>query len=203
MTGNTNALIVPGPGARTEVTLLQTTLRPEQNIPLGYLRAFITVLVVAHHSFLAYHPFAPPPPASLITQPRFWQAFPIVDRHRSGVFAWLVGFNDIFFMALMFLLSGLFVWQSLQRKGSADFVRGRLLRLGLPFIAAALLSPLAYFPSYLQTTATPTLADFWQQWRGLGQWPTGPGWFLWVLLAFDCAAAALFALRPSWAEVLR
>ena len=31
----------------------------------GYLRAFVTVMVVAHHAVLAYHPFAPPPPASL------------------------------------------------------------------------------------------------------------------------------------------
>lgn len=33
------------------------------NYAFGYLRAFIVVLVVAHHAALAYHPFAPPPPA--------------------------------------------------------------------------------------------------------------------------------------------
>src|SRR5215467_13007348 len=42
-------------------------------------------------------------------------------------------FNDTFFMALMFLLSGLFVWPSLERKGSARFLRDRTLRLGVPF----------------------------------------------------------------------
>ena len=42
------------------------------NIAIGYLRAFVTVLVVAHHAVLAYHPFAPPPPASLAAQPRWW-----------------------------------------------------------------------------------------------------------------------------------
>ena len=30
------------------------------NLAIGYLRAFITLLVVAHHSVLAYHPYAPP-----------------------------------------------------------------------------------------------------------------------------------------------
>src|SRR5262249_54431569 len=84
----------------------------QYNVSIGYLRAFITVLVVAHHAVLAYHPFAPPPPPSLVAQPRWWQAFPVTDpAHWSG-FAALVGFNDIFFMSLMFFLSGLFVWNS-------------------------------------------------------------------------------------------
>ena len=46
------------------------------------------------------------------------------------------GFNDDFFMSLMFFISGLFVWSSLQRKGSASFVRDRLRRLGIPFLFA-------------------------------------------------------------------
>jgi peptidoglycan/LPS O-acetylase OafA/YrhL len=171
------------------------------NVPLGRLRAFIIMLVVAHHAVLAYHPFAPPPPASLVAQPRFWQAFPVVDAHRSNAFAWFTGFNDTFFMSLMFFLSGLFVWQSLRQKGGARFLRDRLLRLGVPFLVAALLlSPLAYFPAYLQTAAHPTLAGFWQQWRLLWPWPAGPAWFLWVLLTFDALSAMLFAWQPTWAE---
>ena len=30
--------------------------------PIGYLRAWITVLVLGHHAVLAYHPYAPPVP---------------------------------------------------------------------------------------------------------------------------------------------
>jgi hypothetical protein len=102
------------------------------NLSIGYLRAFITLLVLAHHAVLAYHPFAPPPPASLVAIPRWWSAFPIVDAQHSTVFALFAGFNDMFFMALMFFLSGLFVWPSLQRKGAGQFVRDRALRLGIP-----------------------------------------------------------------------
>jgi hypothetical protein len=54
------------------------------SVPIGYLRASITVLVVLHHAVLAYHPFAPPPRASLLTEPRFWPAFPVVDVQRSA-----------------------------------------------------------------------------------------------------------------------
>jgi peptidoglycan/LPS O-acetylase OafA/YrhL len=173
------------------------------NLPVGYLRAFITVLVLAHHAVLAYHPFAPPVPASLVTQPRWWQAFPVVDSQRWNGFALFVGFNDVFFMSLMFFLSGLFVWRSLVRKGTAGFLRDRVLRLGVPFVAAvALIAPLAYYPTYLLTGTSTGLAGFWHEWRSLGDWPAGPAWFIWVLLAFDCIAAALFALIPNWGAAL-
>jgi hypothetical protein len=168
------------------------------NIPLARLRAFIVALVVAHHAVLAYFPWLPPPNNSLLAQPRLWQAFPTLDPQRWTGWAFFTGFNDTFFMALMFFVSGVFVWGSLQRKGSGRFLRDRFVRLGLPFVfAAAVLAPLAYFPAYLQTTGTSTFAAFWQQWRSLETWPAGPAWFLWVLLAFGCAAAALFKLAPQ------
>lgn len=170
------------------------------NVAVGYLRAFIVALVVAHHSVLAYHQYAPPPPASLLAQPRFWEAFPVVDAQRWSGFSLFVGFNDVFFMSLMFFLSGLFVWHGLTSKGSAKFLRDRLLRLGLPFlVAAGFVAPLAYYPAYLQSTAH---TGFWKEWLALGQWPAGPAWFVWVLLVFDCIAALLFVVAPKWGETL-
>ncbi len=174
-----------------------------RNVAINYLRAFITLLVLAHHAVLAYHPFAPPPGVALNGPARWWQAFPVVDSQRWTGFALLASFNDIFFMALMFFLSGLFVWKSLQRKGSGRFVRDRLLRLGLPFLlAAAVVAPLAYYPAYLQTGAGGGIAGFWQQWRSLGNWPAGPAWFVWVLLVFDVIAAALLLVAPRWGDAL-
>ncbi len=172
------------------------------NVSVGYLRAFITLMVVAHHAALAYHPYAPAAPTSLTAFPRWWQAFPVVDVQRWTGFAVLVGFNDTFFMSLMFFLSGVFVWKSLQGKGPGRFVRDRAVRLGVPFLAAAaVIAPLAYYPTYLQT-GTSGIAGFWRQWVALGNWPAGPAWFVWVLLAFDCIAAGLFLLTPKWGEAL-
>jgi peptidoglycan/LPS O-acetylase OafA/YrhL len=185
--------VLPAPGNASHI---------QYNVAIGYLRAFVTVLVLAHHAALAYHPFAPAPSTSLVTQPRLWPAFPVVDAQRWSGFSLLVGFNDTFFMSLMFFLSGLFVWKSLQRKGSGAFLRNRMFRLSLPFVvAAALVAPLAYYPAYLQTGHR-GLAGFWQQWISLGNWPAGPAWFVWVLLVFDCVATVLFILMPKWGEVL-
>lgn len=177
--------------------------RTGEHLATGNLRAFLTVMVLAHHAVLAYHPQAPAPPASLVTEPRWWQAFPIVDSQRWAGFGLLVGFNDVFFMALMFFLSGLFVWSSLLRKGSGGFLRDRALRLGVPFVmATAVLAPLAYYPAHLQAGGDPSFSAFWRQWLALGNWPAGPAWFIWLLLAFGAVAAGLFRLMPRWGDVL-
>ena len=173
------------------------------NNAIGYLRAFLVVLVVAHHTALTYHPYAPPRPASLLTQPRLWLAFPVVDSQRWGGAPLFCGFNDVFFMSLLFFLSGLFVWNSLQRKGGAAFLHERFLRLGIPFIVSAVvLAPLAYYPTYLQIRGHDGFGDFVHQWLSLGSWSAGPAWFIWVLLVFDCIARLLFAVAPDWGETL-
>jgi peptidoglycan/LPS O-acetylase OafA/YrhL len=82
-------------------------------------------------------------------------------------------------------------------------VRDRLLRLGLPFVAAAaLVAPLAYYPTYLQMATHGNFAGFWRQWFSLGGWPAGPAWFVWLLLAFGCVAALLSLAMPKWGERL-
>jgi peptidoglycan/LPS O-acetylase OafA/YrhL len=173
----------------------------EYNVSIGYLRAFVTVLVVAHHAALAYATFSPPVAPSFIASPRWWQAFPVVDAQKWSGASTMVGFNDTFFMSLMFFISGLFVWTSLQRKRTDGFLRDRTLRLGIPFLgAAAIIGPLAYYPSYLQI-GQHGVSGFIHQWLSLGVWPAGPAWFVWLLLAFDCVAAALYRLWPNWAEV--
>jgi len=177
--------------------------RPGYNVALGYLRGFLVVLVLAHHSVLAYMDSPPPQARSLLTQPPYWHAFMVVDHQHWVGFSIFTGFNDTFFMSLMFFVSGLFVWSSLQRKGSASFVRDRLRRLGIPFLfAAAIVAPVAYYPSYLLTTSPHGVAGYIHDWLSFGDWPTGPAWFIWLLLAFDLAAVALFAVAPNFGEML-
>jgi len=177
--------------------------RARRNVALAYLRTFVVILVLAHHTSLAYFPKVPLTRTSLFVQPRLWKAFPILDSHRWTGFAIFVVFNEMFFMSLLFFLSGLFVWSSLERKGTQTFIRDRMLRLALPFIfAAAIVAPLAYYPAYAIRNADPSVAGFLRQWLSLGEWPTGPAWFIWVLLVFDCVAAALFVKWPKFGKVL-
>jgi Acyltransferase family len=178
-------------------------VRPARNVAIGYLRGFLVVLVLAHHSVLAYMDGAPPQATSLLAQPPYWRAFMVVDSHHWVGFSLFTGFNDDFFMSLMFFVSGLFVWSSLQRKGNSNFVRDRLRRLGIPFLfAAAIVAPIAYYPSYLLTTGAHSIAGYAHDWLFFGDWPTGPAWFIWLLLAFDLIAAALYAIRPNFGDAI-
>jgi hypothetical protein len=168
---------------------------------LAYLRAFVTVLVVAHHAVLAYMPFKLPHSPSFTAKPLYWTGFPVTDHATWPGFLLFVGWNDIFFMALMYFISGLFVWPSLRSHGAAEFLKRRLLRLGVPFIVAAgILAPLAYYPAYLLFGASPRLSAYAQAWLSLGSWPAGPAWFLWVLLVFDCIAALCYVALPRALE---
>jgi hypothetical protein len=177
--------------------------RPAHNLALGYLRGFLVVLVMAHHCALAYMVSAPAQATSLLKQPPYWRAYMVVDRMHWVGFNIFTGFNDDFFMSLMFFVSGLFVWSSLQRKGNAAFVRERFRRLGIPFLfAAAIVAPVAYYPSYLLTTGPHSVAGYIHDWMSFGDWPTGPAWFIWLLLAFDLVASAVFAVAPNFGERL-
>ncbi|MET9879590.1 acyltransferase [Actinacidiphila glaucinigra] len=55
----------------------------------------------------------------------------------------IAGFGVVWAMPLLFLISGLGAWHSLQRRGAGGFARERLLRLGVPLVFATLaLNPL-------------------------------------------------------------
>src|SRR5688572_3705710 len=94
---------------------------------IDYLRSSITVLVVAHHSSLAYTTFA-----SFNRDAYILSTHPIVDTERWIGLDIFENFNDVFFMSLMFFISGIFVLPSLSRKGVSAFIRDRFYRLFLP-----------------------------------------------------------------------
>jgi surface polysaccharide O-acyltransferase-like enzyme len=175
----------------------------EHNVALGYLQAFVILLVLAYHSALAYMVSSPSPSATLASKPYIWAALPIIDSHRWLGFNLFTEFNAQFFMPLLFFISGLFVWPSLTQKGNRKFLRDRTLRLGLPFaIVVIFLIPLAYYPSYRITGADPSFFAFWQQWISLDYWPSGPFWFLSLLLFFNFIVVMLRKFVSGWGDAL-
>lgn len=183
----------------------RATVRPPARASqaLDNLRAFVILLVLAFHSSLAYLSFLPPQPFSFDKPPFSWRAFPIIDSHRWLGLDLFCAWQNVFLMTLFFFLSGLFVWPSLKRKGVPQFLSGRMLRLGLPFaLVVALMMPVANYPTYLQTAADPGVAAYWLHFLSLPFWPSGPMWFLWLLLAADLAAAGLTKLMPRWGDRL-
>jgi hypothetical protein len=146
-----------------------------RNLSLDRARTFLTLVVLLHHAVIPYTYFGHTDPAS-------WIGFDVV-----------VLATDSFFMAMFFFLSGLFTWPGIARKAPSVFLRDRLLRLGLPFAIAALtVIPLAYYAIALRHDPDLTFAAFWWKTVTVGPWPSGPIWFVWVLLAFDLTASLLY-----------
>ena len=165
---------------------------------LDRARTFITLLVLANHAVVAYTAFGRFYPNHYL-----WSTAPVVDSQRWGGFNILTLFNDAFFMCLMFLLSGLFVWPSLKRKGVGNFLRDRALRLGLPFLVLIfILMPIAYYASYRLTGARLGFLDFWLGNFRQGIWFDGPGWFIWFLLFLDLLAIPFLYIAPGLIDAI-
>jgi glucans biosynthesis protein C len=170
---------------------------------LRNLRAVLIILILSFHSFSAYIVSQPAETPPFDRAPYDWIAFPIVDSARWLGFDLYCAFQFLYLMQFMFLLSGLFVWQSLLRRGWRAYLRQRLVRLGVPFlIGTYALMPLAYYASYRATAVDPSWSSFWSHWIALPVTATGPMWFLWFLLALNVAAVALYRLWPGSGALL-
>jgi surface polysaccharide O-acyltransferase-like enzyme len=157
-----------------------------RNAAFDRARTFIILLVLIHHSVIPYTYYGH------------------TDRQSFLAFDAVITFNDSFFMAAMFLLSGLFVWPSLERKGVRLFLRERWLRLGLPFaVGAVILMPIAYYAVELRNSGPASgFAAYWWKTITVGPWESGPIWFLGVLLAFDMLAAVIYRVAPGSVEAI-
>lgn len=167
----------------------EATTAPARIPALDRARTCITLLVLVHHSVVNYSYFGNG------------------DRMRWLGFDLMVLFNDSFFMACMFFISGLFVRDSLMRRGPAEFLRHRAWRLGVPFLLSIfVLMPIAYYPTFLRYhlpgTTDFNFLHFWWHTLTIGPWPSGPAWFLWVLLALDAIAALIWAIAPEVIDAL-
>jgi peptidoglycan/LPS O-acetylase OafA/YrhL len=117
---------------------------------LDNLKLFLTIIVIIHHVGQAYGPTG-----------GFWQ-------YKSSLpdapVEWLgrtFGINAAYFMGLFFLISGYFFPGSYDRKGARAFLRDKIVRLGIPLIAALLIiSPLQMYSYYMLYSENPPL-NYW------------------------------------------
>ena len=166
-------------GANEQAAVVQGRI-----VALDRARTFGTLLVVIYHSVIDYTVFGN-------GDSMRWLGFDLVAL-----------FCDSFFMAFMFLISGLFVHDSVARRGAAGYVRHRAWRLGVPLlISIFVLIPIAYYASFLRYHPAGTtdfnFFHFWWRMLTIGPWPSGQSWFLWVLLVFNLAAAAVWSTAPQ------
>jgi glucan biosynthesis protein C len=189
-----------GDGAARAAAGRDTSTTPHRG-ELDALRAGVVVGLVLFHSALVFD-----------TRDDFYVKNDVtVDL--TGVAA---GFVVVWAMPLLFAVAGLAAAHSVRRRGPGGFVRERLLRLGVPLVAATVL--LVPVPQWLRARAAghPDGAlpypQFWRRFfdvhLDLGQFPfvvagrwfeTGHLWFV-VLLLVGSLVVAAFAAWPGWAR---
>ncbi|MBB1091109.1 acyltransferase [Rhodopseudomonas palustris] len=172
----------PTPGGLAATT---TTVHA-RDLSLDRTRTFLTILVLIHHAVIPYTHFGH-------TDEKSWIGFDCV-----------VLATDSFFMAMFFMLSGLFLWPSLDHRPKfGTLARDRVLRLGVPFIIAAVtVIPIAYYALALQQTPDLRFTEFWWNMVTVGPWPSGPLWFLWVLLIFTLIGGLTYRISRKTLDPL-
>ena len=171
---------------------LDLTEASGRKVEFDYLRAFVITLVLFVHAALAYTTSA-----FINSENPIASSNPVVNEQRWIGFDLIVALSETFSMSLLFFVSGIFVWQSLARKGARKYFADRLKRLGLPFVIGVLfLIPLAYYPAQLEvglmTENDISYGVFWLGMVRSGFDTAGPLWFLWLLLAFNGLSALLY-----------
>ena len=170
-----------------------SVLLQERDPSIDYLRALVTALVLVIHCSAPYAGIS-----GGIRQTAWQSAVPIIDAAHSSWLAYLLCFLDVSTMSLMFFISGLFLYPSLQRKGSWSLLKDRGIRLGAPFLAMTFFwMPVAYYAPWSLQFPGGSLFRFLIVDARAG-FLSGPGWFLWMLLLFDGVMAGFYAAGRGW-----
>ena len=161
---------------------------------LDNLKVFLISLVIIHHAGQPYGSYAGDWPIHQVSVPQI----------NELLLGWLFTVDATFFMGLFFLVSAYFLPKSFDRKGAIQYIKDRLLRLGLPIPLLVLLAfPLVGFLVYSGNTS------LWNYLTGVyfnfapgGTFTFGYLWFVVWLLVFSCGYAIYLVLtnrlpRPS------
>ena len=148
---------------------------------VDYLRAALVILVVLPHTAIAYGGSG-----------SFYYTEPATDSAASGLLSLFTDFDQAWFLGAFFLLSAYFTPGSFDRKGPRQFVKDRLVRLGIPLlIFFFVINPLTIYLAFYHMSPAELMANGIAPSMGLNLTfisqaaGTGPLWFVEMLLVFE------------------
>ena len=172
---------------------------------LDNLRLFLVLCVVVEHSTNAYSGLS------------WW---PAADTSSSVLVNRLGAFTDTFAMPLLFYIAGYFAVPVIAKKGVGVFLKGKLKRLGIPWLICIVticpIMPLIYH--YTRDNFTLSMG-YWDLWLDVmkhgaefntrlifsmnelmqnNQFYQRYMWFLSLLLAFFFIFSAIYSVKKSW-----
>jgi peptidoglycan/LPS O-acetylase OafA/YrhL len=172
-------------------TILATREKPRLQF-IDNLRWMMIVLVVSMHAAVTYSHLGS----------WYFMEDPQPSQAVLVVFAAYQMFLQAFFMGLLFLIAGYFVPGAFDRKGPGNFLRDRVLRLGVPSLLYMLaIQPftvywlLRVFADRSRPSLSKAYVHYLTSGRFLGG--SGPMWFALALLLFSFIYAAGRKLNPK------
>lgn len=164
-------------------------LHPSRLPWIDHLRTLVIVLVVNMHACVTYSHVGDWYAMS-DNEPTLAAKVPFI--------LWQASLQS-FFMGLLFFVSAYFAFASLQRRGTASFLRERLFRLGLPTLFYMLvIHPFIVLGLNPWNASFPPSLTFYTNYLFSGDFigESGPLWFAFALLIFCLGLVLLRALRP-------
>jgi hypothetical protein len=160
------------------VALSPDAQQPNQLVYINNIKVLLTVLVILHHTFIAY------------SGSGWYYTEPTTIMGVVVPLKMFISINQSFFMGFFFMLAAYFTDVSFTKKGSFKFIADRLIRLGIPLVFYALL--ISPFTSYLvYYFALGHHITFFQYMSGYDTWEVGVMWFVLALLVFTFIYVAL------------
>ena len=172
---------------------------------LDNLRYFSVLCVIILHATPAY----------MIGTMAWW---PVIDPDKTLTASMLATFFDAFAMPLLFYIAGFFAIPTIQKKGISSFLKGKLSRLGIPWIICILtINPftllIAHYLRNKLTLAT-SFGDLWlsyiqhfteftfriRSWWSdpVPQYFQGYMWFISMLFVFFLIFALIYKVKRNW-----
>ena len=145
-----------------------------------YLRAGLVSLVILHHTAITYGAIG----SWYYTEPPIGPG--------TALLTLFTNFNQAWFLGCFFLISGYFSPASFDRKGPRQFLKDRLIRLGIPLVIFFfVLDPIIVYIAFSHLPASQVVAAGftlpltfnWQFF--VNSVSTGPLWFVEMLLIFE------------------
>ena len=171
------------------------------------LRFWVVLCVVFQHSSNAYNGLA------------WW---PVADDAASTIAEWVNAFIDAFAMPFLFYIAGYFALPALRKNGVCPFLKGKLKRLGIPWLVCILtICPIVPLVYHLSRSDFSLATGYWNIWSDLmrhaaefnvgiissmtelmqnNQFYQRYMWFLSVLILFFFIFCAIYLLNRNWFE---
>jgi glucans biosynthesis protein C len=160
-------------------------MQKKRIVYVDVIKVFLTCLVVAHHAGQAYGPTG--------------GVWPVTDGNKTNWLGQFFFINASYMMGLYFFISGYFMLFSLQRKTNLQFIKDRLVRLGIPLLVFTFFVFLPF--NYSQSPPkTSVLSFFTDTYFNKPPAATGHLWFVASLLLYSFVYLLFFRSKRKQAD---